>query len=523
MRIFLLNEINKYDSVGINLLSAILKRLGHQSRVFLVPDLIENTTITMPWLRAFKFAFHISDNAYVDFLLSNEPDIIAFSVVTSYWKRASRLARLIKEKRPDIFTIAGGPHPTLFLSEDMFENSGFDYICRGDGEVALPQFVESLEKHIYNPKIKGIYYLEDGRIEGEGMGNIVQNLDILPFQDKSDVFRDYPFLQKTYCINTQRSCQFNCSYCGSPEYRNVYSANNLKVFRRRGVDSVIKELLTAKRHYPKMQKVGFFDDTFTTGRDWIYSFAREYKKYISLPYFMCTNPCLLQDEELVYQLKSSGLTYVEIGVQAVDEDYRINKVKRPDKDQHIFRTAELLRKHNVYFQANHIFGLDLRDFTDNIFLKKTVEYYIKLNPNRTHCFELEYLPKSEETERALAEKRITEEQYKNILIGENPVSYNFGGSIGKKRKKFIPYLVLLELMPFIPRSWAHRMLHNRILFNIVAIIPFNYIIIARLLNTIKDKRDIEGSPHYGKYIDGARYILNIKKYLRVNNTRKNGN
>ena len=45
MRTFLLNEINKYDSYGINLLSAILKKEGHESRVFLVPDLIENTSV----------------------------------------------------------------------------------------------------------------------------------------------------------------------------------------------------------------------------------------------------------------------------------------------------------------------------------------------------------------------------------------------------------------------------------------------------------------------------------------------
>ena len=66
MRTFLLNEINKYDSYGINLLSAILKKEGHESRVFLVPDLIENTTITLNWLKAFKPAFHVSDEDYVD-------------------------------------------------------------------------------------------------------------------------------------------------------------------------------------------------------------------------------------------------------------------------------------------------------------------------------------------------------------------------------------------------------------------------------------------------------------------------
>ena len=89
-----------------------------------------------------------------------------------------------------------------------------------------------------------------------------------------------------------------------------------------------------------MQTVGFFDDTFTSGKQWIRDFAKEYKKYIGFPYFMCTNPCLLQDEDLVYQLKESGLTYVEIGVQAIDEAFRIEKVKRPDSDKHIFKDCQ---------------------------------------------------------------------------------------------------------------------------------------------------------------------------------------
>lgn len=521
MRVFLLNEINKYDSVGINLLSAILKQHGNQSRVFLIPDLIENTTISMPWLKIFKYAYYISDDAYIDFLLSFKPDVIAFSVVTSYWKRASRLAKIVKKKDPSVFTIAGGPHPTLSLYKDMFDEGGFDYICRGDGEIALPELIEALSHRNYDPQVPGVYYFRNNQIRGEGLGKVVHDLDALPFQDKSDVFRDYPFLQKTYNINTQRSCQYSCSYCGSPEYRKVYAAINERVFRRRSVDNVIKELLEAKRRYPKMRRVGFFDDTFTTGEQWIRDFAKAYKKYIGLPYFMCTNPCLLQDEELISQLKSSGLIYVEIGIQAVDEDYRLNKVKRPDKDYHIFRTAQLLRKYNIYIQANHIFGLDLRDFSDDDFLKKTVEYYIRLNPNRTHCFELEYLPGSEEAKRALAENRITEEQYTKILRGEVSVSYNFGGSLDKGKKKFVPYLVLLELMPFIPRSWAVSILHSKSLFRIVKLIPFNYIILARLLNTLKDKRDVEGSPHYGKYIDGAKYIFYIKKHLRSYDNKKN--
>lgn len=517
MKVFLLNEINKYDSVGINLLSAVLKERGHQARVFLVPDLITNTTISLKWLKIAKFMFHISDEDYIDFLLSLKPDMIGFSVVTSYWTRASRLAKIVKRKNVGVITVAGGPHTTVSLDAGMFEEGGFDYICKGDGEIALPELADAIGRGNLDPQISGIYYKRNGKMVGEGLGEVVYDLDRLPFQDKSDVYEDYPYLRKLYCINTQRSCQYSCTYCGSPNYRKQYASAGERIFRRRSVGSVIKELSDAKMKYPTLEKVGFFDDTFTTGDEWIREFAGEYKKHVGLPYFMCTNPCLLQDESLVASLKESGLTYVEIGVQAIDEKFRMREIKRPDTDAHIFASGRLLRKYNIYFQANHIFGLDERDYHDEDFLRKTVEYYLELKANRVHCFELEYLPGSAEMEKALQSKKISREDYQNILKGNSSVSYNFGGSIdGKRKKKFVAYLVLLEMTPFLPAAWIRHILYSKVLFRVLKLIPHDYIILARILNTLKDRRDLEGVPHYGKYISGARYILRIKRALRRN-------
>ena len=221
MKVFLVNEINKYDSVGINLLSSILKNKGHEARVFLVPDLIYNTTIDLKFLNIAKFAFHISDEKYIDYILSFKPDVIGFSVVTMYWKRASRLAQIIKRKVPHVLTIAGGPHTTVAPIEDMFGDYYFDYIVKGDGEISLPKLIEAFEAKNYSPEIPGVYYLNSGIIQGSGMGELPV-LDELPFQDKSDVWRDYPFFQHLYTVNSQRSCQFSCTYCGSPKYRDAY-------------------------------------------------------------------------------------------------------------------------------------------------------------------------------------------------------------------------------------------------------------------------------------------------------------
>ena len=156
MKVFLVNEINKYDSVGINLLSSILKNKGHEARVFLVPDLIYNTTIDLKFLNIAKFAFHISDEEYIDYILSFKPDVIGFSVVTMYWKRASHLAQIIKRKAPHVLTIAGGPHTTVAPIEDMFGDYYFDYIVKGDGEISLPKLIEAFEAKNYSPEIPGV-------------------------------------------------------------------------------------------------------------------------------------------------------------------------------------------------------------------------------------------------------------------------------------------------------------------------------------------------------------------------------
>ena len=69
------------------------------------------------------------------------------------------------------------------------------------------------------------------------------------------------------------------------------------------------------------------------------------------------------------------------------------------------------------------------------------------------------------------------------------------------------------MTPFLPGSVIRKIMYNKVHFRMLKLVPFNYIILARLLNTVKDSRDIEGSPHYRKYIDGALYVMRIKRFL----------
>ena len=136
----------------------------------------------------------------------------------------------------------------------------------------------------------------------------------------------------------------------------------------------------------------------------------------------------------------------------------------------------------------------------------------------------DYLPVSTvllNTDKALNENRISQEQYEKIHQGDSSASYNFGGSLDEienvknKNKVFTPYIVLLEMMPFLPYSLIQKALDSKLVFKLVRMIPHNYIILARLMNTIKDPRDIQATPQYRKYIDGALRVISIKKHLRM--------
>src|SRR3990167_10868568 len=65
----------------------------------------------------------------------NGHDVIGLSIMTPQRSEANRLLHFIKDKRPKVKVIAGGPHARYYL-EDML-NEPWDNICTHDGERAI--------------------------------------------------------------------------------------------------------------------------------------------------------------------------------------------------------------------------------------------------------------------------------------------------------------------------------------------------------------------------------------------------
>ena len=85
-------------------------------------------------------------NHIVDDLLSMDLDILCLSVYIWNVDHIQKLCHLLKERKPKLKIIVGGPEVTYEIDYflDEFE---IDYIMAGEGEVALNQLLTALENN----------------------------------------------------------------------------------------------------------------------------------------------------------------------------------------------------------------------------------------------------------------------------------------------------------------------------------------------------------------------------------------
>ncbi len=234
--------------IGVGILSRLLKKEGHTvDGLYIHEDLAQAGVL----------------DDIVSRVKECEADLIAYSCTSpsfNYVKKiASRLRLEISAP-----SICGGPHATLYPEETLAE-IGIDYVCIGEGEKSLVEFVNALTKGEDCSTIPGIWSLNDKKeIVRNRLFPLVQDLDSLPWIDY-EVFGERFINQLTadgwLGYISSRGCPYSCNYCHNPMFRKVYSEgigvpeNRMGYVRFRSADSLIEELVTLVRKYDR-----FFND-----------------------------------------------------------------------------------------------------------------------------------------------------------------------------------------------------------------------------------------------------------------------
>lgn len=295
--------------LGIGLLAARLKKHGHTVKGIHIHKELEEPGVLEEIVSSVKqFA----------------PDLLAYSCTSPAFQGIKKIAAYLR-REIGMPAICGGPHPTLYPGETLAAE-GIDYVCVGEGENTLVEFVRALERGEDCFRIPGISFLnENAELVKNRLYPLVQDLDGLPWIDY-DVFGKH-FIKQLISEGwlrhiTSRGCPYNCSYCHTPMFRKVYSEGigvtegRLGYVRFRSVGSLMDELISMVRKYD-LKVINFMDDLFCLKKDRVLDFCRNFKERLPehVGYSIQTHLQHL-DEEMVAALYDSRCLRVVVGVES---------------------------------------------------------------------------------------------------------------------------------------------------------------------------------------------------------------
>jgi anaerobic magnesium-protoporphyrin IX monomethyl ester cyclase len=112
-----------------------------------------------------------------------DPQIIAFTAVSTEFPFIRSLAAQIKSRWPGKYLILGGVHATLNPQSVMSDT--FDALCVGEGEQPLVELAEQLGRGQHPSGIPNLWIRRlDGTIEANSTREFCADLDTIPIPDR---------------------------------------------------------------------------------------------------------------------------------------------------------------------------------------------------------------------------------------------------------------------------------------------------------------------------------------------------
>ena len=396
-----------------------------------------------------------------------KPDLIGITCLFSgRFKNTMSLSRKIKGYSPELPIIIGGIHPTIFAKEILEDYSCVDYICLGEGEKTLRNFVN--EKKLEG--IDGLAYRESNKIKINPKTSFIKNLDELPFPAYNLInLKDYHFntshwnnpkglpISIPVPIISSRSCPNRCTFCS------MFLVHGEK-WRPRSANNVVDEIEHLYNKY-NQRYFSFMDDNMTLSKKRTLKITREIINRGLDIQFDTPNGVAIKslDKEVMDSLVEAGLVRICVAPESGSEFIRnkMMKKKLPTKD--IYNFFEMVKDYkNLNVKAFFIMGYPQETKET---LKETYDMIKKISPSLDQITIFDFIPyPGTEIFEYCKNKGLIDIPLNNLYNIETFSSYNgrdkFSNYDGCDDSLIKPYkLEMDELKKF--RKEAYKLVVNR--------------------------------------------------------------
>lgn len=297
-------------------------------------------------------------------------DIAGLEMMSVDYNPAMKCIDIIKQVRPDVKVMVGGPHASI-LPEELEVNESIDCVFVGEGEITIIDVIKKIE---------------DGQESSRIVYGEKPDLNTLPFADR-DLFPlpEEPFvsfLKKPFVtIIAGRGCIYNCNYC-QPAERMIFG----KGVRRRSVENVIEELKYLHKKF-KFNSMMIHDDCLTEDKEWVMEFCEKYRKGFRQPFVCQSRPDLIsKNRDMVKSLRDAGLGLCIIGFESGSQRV-LNFLRKGCTVEQNLKAAEICHKFGIKIWANYMLGIPTETKEEQ---RETVDMIKKIKPY--HCSPAYYTP-----------------------------------------------------------------------------------------------------------------------------------
>ncbi len=339
MRITLISTSTYPSDQGIRTISGVLKKKGYDVKVVFM-------TLSEDYSRNYS----LSELNQLLKICSGS-GLIGINSFASTSKRATRIINFLK-KNANIPIVYGGVHATI-SPENCIKYS--DIVCVGEGEGAILDLAEAINKGKKIDKIKNLWIKKGDKLIKNPVRDLVDNLDIIPFPDYE--IQDHFILEKgkirrflEYDIGGQiffltgRGCPYGCDYCSNSLLNELYRGKRKKILRWHSPEYIIRGILYLKNKFPSLGYFDIRDDTFSLRPlNDIKTFCELYKEKVNMRFKCLGDPKTITDEKIKL-LIDAGCTDIIIGIQG-SERVNLEIYHRNQKDEYVLRTAQILNKY----------------------------------------------------------------------------------------------------------------------------------------------------------------------------------
>lgn len=358
MKVLLLNPSSQgiYYRLGLTLpplglayLASFLRQRGHEVEII-------DLNLTKTDLRKFPW---------------QKWDVVGISGDTSRQPKVIELARIAKDS--GLIVVAGGPHVT-FCDKETLQSGVVDYVVRGEGEEIFAELVEALEQKENPKKVKGISFLEEGKIYRTPAKEPPQVLDELPLPARDLLpMKGY---NKTKLngrplttMVTSRGCPYRCAFCSSSHFSGTR-------WRFRSVEKIVAEVQEIVNNYG-FRAIAFMDDNFTFSPKRVLRFTDEIKRQKLDIYWWCFSRAdtIIKNEAMVEEMFKAGARMVFLGIESVNQRV-LDSYKKGLTADMTRRAVEILKRNGIRVWGSFVLGA-LNDTKETI--RQTVDYACSLD------------------------------------------------------------------------------------------------------------------------------------------------